>query len=189
MGFGVSPIDGGALISQAGQLKQVSTEDMIEAFNQGSKVIDNEVQAMNKEMMGLKTPNDAPKAESNQKVEHAAINIPHPEAELAGELSKEQLVDRAKRRKSKWEAKMDELAGMEGQLGFEQLEGEEKSVFSQFFDNMARIKSLRAKLKQLERQEELLEEEKRRKKLDEQNEERRRRLQQMQNQKPGSENQ
>jgi TolA-binding protein len=82
---------------------------------------------------------------------------------------------------------MDDLARLEGELGFEQLEGEEKSIFSQFFDNMARIRTLRAKLKQLEHKEDLLEEEKRHQKLEEQNEERRKRLQEMQGERePGA---
>lgn len=186
MGFGVSPVDGGAFISQSEQLKPISTQDMIEQFNDGAKVIDTEVQAMSKDMMGVKNKPDAPKAQRTEKGDRVSETyVPMVEEELSAELSKEQVVDRTRRKKSKWETKMDDLARLEGEVGFEQLEGEERSVFSQFFDNMARIRSLRAKLKQLEHKEDLLEEEKRRQKLEEQNEERRRRLQQMQGDKTG----
>jgi hypothetical protein len=186
MGFGISPVDGGAFISQPEALKPVSTQDMIAQFNDGAKVIDSEIQAMSKDMMGVKNKPEGAKTNTTQKtdVPPGAV-IPMVEEELSAELSKEQLVDRTRRKKSKWETKMDDLARLEGEVGFEQLEGEERSIFSQFFDNMARIKTLRAKLKQLEKQEDLLEEEKRRQKLEEQNEERRKRLREMQSGKSG----
>ena len=185
MGLGISPVDGGAFISQSEQSKPVSTQDMIAKFNDGSKVIDTEVQAMSKQMLGVKDKTDGPNAQRTDKGDRVAeAYAPKVTEEMSAELSKEQVVDRTRRKKSKWETKMDDLARLEGELGFEQLEGEEKSIFSQFFDNMARIRTLRAKLKQLEHKEDLLEEEKRHQKLEEQNEERRKRLQEMQGEKP-----
>jgi hypothetical protein len=182
MGIGVSPVDGGGLVGKPNQTTAPSTQQMIAAFTEGAKVIDTEVQAMSKDMMGAKKVLDGGKPLQKEALNSVKSEyVPNVQAELEAELTKEQSVDRLKRKKTKWEAKMDELASLEGEVGFEQLQGEEKSIFSQFFDNMARIRSLRAKLKQLERQEELLEEEKQRKRLEEQNEERRRRLKEMQN--------
>lgn len=180
MSYGVSPIEGGGQINPS-QRTAPSTQDMVKAFNEGAKVIDNEVQAMTKDMVGAKKLTQNISVQDQKSLQHVKSEyVPNVEAELSAELNKESAVDRTRRKKSKWESKMDELAGLEGEVGFEKLEGEERSIFSQFFDNMARIRSLRAKLKQLERQEELAEEEKRRKKLEEENAERRRKLKEMQ---------
>ncbi|NDC82595.1 hypothetical protein EB093_02885 [bacterium] len=177
MGFGVAPIDGGQFVNQSNTVQPLNIQSVIQQFNEGAKVIDNEVQALNKEMMGIR--NTGPETrEPTGKLEgpNKNVYVPQIEEQIAAELTKENEVTRARRKKSSWETKMDELAQLEGQLGFERLEGEEKEVFSSFFDNMARIRNLRAKLKQLEEKEEQFEEEKRRRNREEVNEERKRQL-------------
>jgi hypothetical protein len=168
MGFGISPVDGGGQIQNSQQSTPINTQEVIAQFNEASKVMDTEVQAFDKRMLGVKS-NDQKSMASDVKQMHVRSDVIPEMAEeaLQGELAKEQLVDRTKRKKTKWEEKMDEMAALEGQLAMDQLQGEEKGIFQEFFDNMARIKSLRAKLKQLEQKEEEIEEEKKRKKREE----------------------
>lgn len=167
MGFGISPVDGGGLVQNTQAAQPLNTESLIAKFNDAARVIDSEVQGLNKQMLGIK---DGPKTpvESEVKTQTKSPLVHAPEQEaMAGELSKESVVEKGKRKKSKWEEKMDEMAALEGQIAMDQLKGEEKGIFQEFFDNMAKIKQLRAKLKQLERQEALIEEEKKKKRYDE----------------------
>ena len=77
-----------------------------------------------------------------------------------------------KEKESASEKLMDELAKLEGQVDQSQLNEEEQGIFQQFFDNMARIKNLRAKYKRQKRE---LEEAKRKEKEEKEKEERKRR--------------
>ncbi len=168
MGFGIAPIDGVGRLQGSQSAQPLDTKSLISQFDDATRVIDNEVQGLNKQMLGIK---DSPKSQIEtdvkaQNTKSTTVHVPEQEA-LAGELSKETLLEKSKRKKSKWEEKMDEMAALEGQIAMDQLNGEEKSVFQEFFDNMAKIKQLRSKLKQLEKQEELIEEEKKKKRLEE----------------------
>ena len=141
----------------------IDTQQAIQLFNESSKVLDTEVQALSKEMMGKKEIRQGDQqnfstTEAGKKPEY----IPQAAEAMIGELAKESDVEKAKRKKSKWEDKMDELASLEGKMDLEQLQGEEKGIFQEFFDNMARIRNLRRKLKQLEEQEAEMERQKKR---------------------------
>ena len=100
MGLGISPVDGGAFISHSEQSKPVSTQDMIAKFNDGSKVIDTEVQSMSKQMLGLKDKTDGPNAQRTDKGDRVAeAYSPKVTEEMSAELSKEQVVDRTRRKR------------------------------------------------------------------------------------------
>jgi len=65
---------------------------------------------------------------------------------------------KSKKKKSISEEQLEELAELEGQIDIEGLPKDEQSVWSEFFEKMGRIRSLKRELKKQEKEREELEE-------------------------------
>jgi len=71
----------------------------------------------------------------------------------AAVMEEEEVKKKKRKKKSKFEEKLEKLAGLEGNIDVEGLDQEEKDVFNQFFDNMATIRRRKSDLNKLEKRE------------------------------------
>jgi hypothetical protein len=124
-------------------------QDMIK----GEQLMDSEVSLLTSKQLGV---DDKSGSQHTQGAKEAKEGVRSELlAEMAAVMTEEEVERKKKseRKKSKFEEKMDKLGKLEGQIDVEQLDQQEKGIVQEFFDNMARIKNLRHRLKQLNQEE------------------------------------
>lgn len=145
---------------------QQNIKDAAELMKEQAQVIDTELA-----FMGDKAkPNKSSQNNGN-------TNIADPKQQKSAHLTQEaaaatQMTDEVEKKKKKketlFEEKMAQLSHLEGATDETMLNEEEKGVFQEFFENLARFRTLREKLTRLQKQkkkyEELLEEKKKQEK-------------------------
>ena len=121
------------------------------------QTIDSEVSLLNSKDLGVKDQTTTQTIMQQAKAKQAQ----HPDQtveELAAQIqSQDEIKKKNRRKKAKFEEKMEELAGLKDAIDVEQLNGEEQGIIQEFFKNMSRIKSLKGQLKQIESDERRLE--------------------------------
>ncbi len=129
-----------------------SMQDLLETAKMEAMTVDKEVMHMSKEDLGVKKKVDQG-MEQVKEGKQGADNIAIIEA-LAALLQTDEVDKKRKKKKTKFEEKLEELEGLEGLIDKNQLPDEDRQELEKLFDNLARIKQSKAKLKQLEDQEE-----------------------------------
>ncbi len=135
------------------QEAKATMKDIVKA----EQTIDSEVSLLNSKDLGVKDQTTTQTIMQQAKAKQAQ----HPDQtveELAAQIqSQDEIKKKNRRKKAKFEEKMEELAGLKDAIDVEQLNGEEQGIIQEFFKNMSRIKSLKGQLKQIESDERRLE--------------------------------
>jgi hypothetical protein len=150
------PIQPNFLQNQAQEPElHTSMQDLAAAAKQEAMSVDKEVMFFNKKDLGkLKDIEHGTEQVKDGKKGAETTNF----IEQLAALLQDDAVDKKRRKKkTKFEEKLEELAGLEGRIDLSQLPEEERHEFEKLFENMSRIKTVKAKLKQLEDQEEVYE--------------------------------
>jgi hypothetical protein len=149
------PISGvGQVPNQMPSVSPTDFKNIQEAFKEGSKVIDTEVQAFTKDMVGKKTESAESRADTKEvKQQTRAEYLP----QLAESISEQMMSAtddvKKKKKKTKFDEMMEAMALLEGTMDLESLSPEQKAQFSELFDNLDRVKKRQRKMKDLEAQE------------------------------------
>lgn len=158
---GVGPI---GLQPNAGNQGANNNAEVAKAvIKEAMETIDTEIMALSgKKELGMKDK-DATLTQLQQKEipqGRTANEVLQHAAQLAAqELLKEKIEEEKDARKNEsFEETMESLKHLEGKIDENLVPDEHKGIVRQFFDNMARIKQLRSKLKQLEKEEKKMEE-------------------------------
>ena len=153
----VNPLQSGNT-SGSNAVKADSIQMAINGMNDALAVIDSEIGAKS----DLKKSENFDKSQSstsaNQAQQKEVPPTKLPEDIAAFLLSMTDDVKKKKRKKSTLEEKMEELAELEGNIDTANLSPEEKEIIETFYENMARIKTLKGKFKRLQQQREKAEE-------------------------------
>jgi len=167
---------------QQDPVKQIETivSSAIETMKDAAAVFDTESQAVGK--------NQLPKYNATQGHGHDTTltseagrtkqtYMPNIDAEkFAGLENTSKEIDAIKKKKKKpgaFEEHLEELASLEGTLDDTSLNTEEKGLIAEFFENLNRIKNLRARLKQLKNQQKHMDDQKEQQKKREQEQQKR----------------
>ena len=125
-----------------------------EVFSQGAKVMDTELQAVTKDMIGKKSERAASTTQDAKEVKQAkpTTYMPQQAESVASHLAAA-VADVKKKKKSKFDEMMDAMSLLEGTLDLESLSPEQKAEFAELFGNLDRVKKKQSKMKDLEAQE------------------------------------
>jgi hypothetical protein len=149
------PIGGvGQVPNQMPAVGATDFKNIQEIFSQGAKVLDTELQALTKDMVGRKSDRAESTAQDPKEVKQAkpTTYMPQQAESVVAQLASA-VADVKKKKKSKLDDMLAQLALMEGSLDLEQLSPEQKAQFEELFDNLARVKKRQAKMQELEAQE------------------------------------
>ncbi len=149
------PIGGvGQVPNQTPSVGPTDFKNIQEVFSQGAKVLDTELQAVTKEMLGKKSERAESTSQDPKEVKQAkpTTYMPQQAESVVAQLASA-VADVKKKKKSKFEEMLSQLALMEGTLDLEQLPPEQRAQFEELFDNLARVKKKQNKMKDLEAQE------------------------------------
>jgi len=149
------PIGGvGQVPNQMPSVNPTDFKNIQEAFKEGAKVIDTEVQAFTKDMVGKKSERTESRADVKEvKQQTRAAYLP----QLAESISEQMMSAtddvKKKKKKTKFDEMMEAMSLLEGTLDLEGLSPEQKEQFAELFDNLDRVKKRQRKMKDLEAQE------------------------------------
>jgi hypothetical protein len=148
------PIGGvGQVPNQLPSVGPTDFKNIQEAFQEGAKVIDTEVQAVTKDMVSKKTEGTESRQESKAVQQAKTEYIPELAESLASQLLATTDEVKKKKKKGKFEEMMEAMSLLEGTLDLEGLSSDQKAQFEELFDNLGRIKKRQRKMKDLEAQE------------------------------------
>ena len=148
------PIGGvGQVPNQMPSVGATDFKNIKEIFAQGAKVLDTELQAVTKEMIGKKSERTESTATNPKEVNQAKPTpyLPQEAASVAAHLGA--AIADVKKKKSKFDEMMESMSLLEGTLDLETLSPEQKAEFAELFDNLGRVKKKQSKMKDLETQE------------------------------------
>lgn len=151
------PIGGvGQVPNQAPTVSPTDIQHLQRTFQEGAKVLDSELQAVSKEMIGKKSEN-ATTARDAKEVQQAK-QMPQPkEAEALASQMAQAATDVKNKKKTKFDEMMEQLQLLEETLDLEQLSPEQKAEFQNLFENLSRVKKRQKKMRELEEEALLLE--------------------------------
>ncbi|MBT5954500.1 hypothetical protein HOG98_07245 [bacterium] len=163
----IAPLQGNQQVSQQAATSQqavqsfvaeakenlAETKSFMQDMIKGEQLMDSEVSLLTSKQLGVEDKSGSQNAQVAKEAKEGVRN--ELLAEMAAVMTEEEVERKKKseRKKSKFEEKMDKLGKLEGQIDVEQLDQQEKGIVQEFFDNMARIKHLRHRLKQLNQEE------------------------------------
>lgn len=155
LGFARPNQSSGNVQNQKNQLGPIHTDDLTQLFNEASKVIDNEIQMLMAELKKLNTL-EPQRSGSNQVGKEATPEMSNLMEAYIASLMTDVELNRKTKKKSSFEERLELLAKLEEEIDTSQLPSALKEAFDRFFDNMSRIRRLKTRLKQLQKEEQQL---------------------------------